>query len=329
MNPCTQALVAIPDARPDIRPMAGRSSLWGISPTAPIHLGLDPLIILQKAYAGRGVRHTVLLADYHAMMSHGFPVEEVNRRSHYYETYLRHCCGLDAAYVQGSSHQTSSAYVEALYTASCKLPISSIKQSLARAAKGPEADSKALSLYLYGIMQCLDCCYLGADLVIAEQGQKKIYDLLKFVCRDGRWECPEFIYLPLACDIVGRPLNQSTAKTRISIHESRESLARKIHRMYAPPGDAGTPPNPLLECFKHSVFPWRAGSIVVSNTSNRERRYGNYREFEQEYHRGLLHPNDCKAALEGYLWQRLERIDGRMGTEVRSWVELDKARGGA
>lgn len=321
------------------------SSLWGIAPTAPIHLGYDSLIVAQNEMLRLGLQHTVLLADYHAMLTHGCSLAEISQRATYYENYLQHCCGLSATFVRGSSFQSRPHYVESLYSAMSALPISRVKESLSKVLKGEGADKTMVSTYFYGMMQCLDCCYLSADVVFAEQGQAKIYQLLDAIPgksisgnkhfsrahkNDADHKPSVFIYVPTGCDIKGQPLNQSRAQDRISIHETKESLEKKIARMFAAPAGQALPPNranAILEFFKNSVFPWQSHPVEVSDVNKSKRAYSSFDNFQSDYQAGVLHPNDCKAALLAALWERLRTIQAAMGSCICDWVDTAKARG--
>ncbi len=320
-------------------------SLWGIVPTAPIHLGYDSLIVAQKRLLSLGLQHTVLLADYHAMLTHGYSFVEISQRATYYENYLRHCCGLYATFVRGSSFQTTTHYVEALYSAMSALSVTKVKESLSKVSKGAGADTTMVSAYLYGLMQCLDPSYLSADVVFAEQGQAKIYQLLNafpgkiiagreyFSQATKEVSVPKplvFIYAPIGYDIKGQPLNQSRTLTRVSIHETQESLGKKIDDMFAAPAGQVLPTNranAILEFFKNSVFPWRSDPVEVADVSKRRRTYACFDDFQRDYEAGMLHPNDCKASLLAALWERLKIIQTAMGSCICDWVDISKARG--
>jgi len=154
------------------------STIWGVAPVAPLHLGYDGIIILQKELLKISDSHTILIADNHAMMSHGLTYSEISKRATYYEVYLRHCCALDTKYICGSTFQTKHDYIESLYSIIGKLRFSKIKDTLSRVSKQDGVDSAYASALLYSVMQCLDCCYLNIDAVVAGHDQKRIYRLI-------------------------------------------------------------------------------------------------------------------------------------------------------
>lgn len=323
----------------------GTNSLWGVSPVAPIHLGYDSLIVAQKEMLRLGLRHTILLADYHAILSHGLSLEDMSLRSSYYENYLRHCCGLSASFIRGSSFQTRPRYIERLYTSMSSVPVSRVKESLPNASKREGFEGTMASAYFYGIMQCLDCCFLNARVVFAEHSQSKVYKLLEYFPGKTLFDRDEFvqahsknidhtpslfIYLPTGCDIKGYPLSLSTAQTRITIHETHESLSRKIRNMFAAPSGMSLPhdrANALLEYFKNSVFPWLSHPLQVEDTKQYIRSYDSFESFLEDYQNGFLHPIQCKSAMLIALTERLMAIQLEMGSCLCDWVDTTKAIG--
>lgn len=321
------------------------ASFWGIAPVAPVHLGYDSLIVAQKEMVRLGLRHTVLIADYHAMLTHGLSISEISERATYYENYLRHCCGLSASYIRGTSFQTRPQYIESLYSAMSSLPVSTVRESLSQVSKKDGADKSMVSTYMYGLMQCLDCCYLGSEVVFAEQGQAKIYRLLdafngevisnaKMHRHVGDVGAPQkpvaFIYAPTGHDIKGKPLNQSRAQDRISIHESEATLKSKIAAMFAAPAGQDIPQgrvNAILEYFKFSVFPWQSGAVRIVDINRRQQEYLDFDHFLADYNAGKLSPNDCKCTLHTSLWDRLSKIQATLGISICSWIDMNKARG--
>lgn len=319
-------------------------SLWGVGVNAPIHLGLDDLIVRQKALTSLGARHLVLLADYHSLITHQLTLHEAGRRADYYERYLRHCCGLKATYVRASEFVTHSDYAEALYALLNRVRESEMKRHMPQGLrKTVTAGTSSVSAYVYMVMQWLDARFLGADLVFADAGQRKVYELLDSVDLDGalraagvpRWRSPldpqrvpAAIYAPLGWDIRGLPLQDSTAATRISIHETPESLQHKIRRMHAPP--AGQAPtgrmDVLLSTFRSSVFPWTDEPVEVGRRGRPALLFHDHTALTTAYHNGEVHPADCKESLTVHLWRRLSAVQAAW-PQLPTWLDHDRAVG--
>lgn len=340
-----QKIFEIPEIKSiidEVKKIKDKKTLWGVAPIAPLHFGYDSLILLQKGLIEVGCSHTLLLSDLHAMMSHGLSFDDVSIRCHYYSFYFSQICGLDANIIRGSYFQTRPGYIEDLYDIISLLPLNVIKDSFPTSHK----DKPILAyMVIYPVMQCIDCYHIPTRVVIGEEGQKKIYRLLDSIeavkkkrkkeiwslslaerMKDQRF----FYYIPTSHDIMGRPLITSNASTRISIHESPDSLNNKIRKMYAPPGkqpiNSGKV-NALLEFYKYSIFPWRVSSIKIKTTKGSDKHYDNYIEFEKDYNEGLISPQDAKEVLYNELLSRINTIRNKFSKGLTHWINLSKAIG--
>ncbi len=316
------------------------NTLWGVGPSAPLHLGYDSLLILQKAILEkRPHRHFMLMADMHTILSHKLSWKEIRQRCYYYEYYFREICNLkNADYILGSYFQTRADYIEELYSVLGQTALSAVKDTLPSPKKNEMIPA---SIAIYSLMQCLDIFHLRANLVVAEAGQEKIYNLARDFdkCRITRPGIETklratkgkliFLYIPTAHDIDGKPLRESTAKTRISIHDNKATLEAKIDRMYAPPFDQPLiegRANAILEFFKYSVFPWIDAGIEVINVNYETIHYNTYRDLERDYNNGLFHPLELKASLKQALWIRLKYIHNHLTVGIDSWINFDKLK---
>jgi len=307
----------------------GKNSLWGVAPVAPIHLGYDSLILLQKKAIEAGSNHIILLADLHAMMSHKLSWEEVDIRTSYWKFYLKEICHLEATYLRGSYFQTRPGYIEDLYSIMSTLTVNKIKDTMPKTAK-----TEPFYVYktIYPVMQCLDVFHTNSKIILAEEGQRKIYRLVRELkqtnifrpwIKDRLSEELILIFIPTSHDIMGEPLIKSKLSTRINIHETPDTLKKKIKKMYAPPPRQGLEEgrvNALLEHFKFSVFPWF--ETVKIKTSVGEKYYVLYPEFENDYVKGKIHPLDAKEALYSYISERLNNIQQQLKQGLTSWLDL-------
>jgi tyrosyl-tRNA synthetase len=319
-------------------------SFWGVGAVAPIHLGYDELIVRQKKLVELGCRHIVLLADYHSVMSHNLSFKEIGKRATYYEHYMRHACGLEAEFIRGSEFQTRVDYVEPLLSLVNTSPINVVRRHMPLSLRKSVVSEKSpVSGYLYVLMQCLDPFFLGADLIFAEKGQKKVYSLIENIDLQVPFSRSRFgrvalsfrlqsdpgplpaVYAATGYDILGMPLLESTAATRITIHETRESLESKVKRMYAPPAgqdDKSGRPNVLLRTFKYSVFPWATEPVRIRCEDGVDREFGIYDTLKEAYDSKLLHPSMCKAALVECVWYRFEAIRSSFEQALLDWVDV-------
>ena len=138
-----------------------------------MHFGYDALINVQRQLITDGYKHTVLLADNHAMLTHNYSWEEIDQRCTYYGIYLRHFCKLDCIVKRGSSFQSRADYTDLLYSSLQSIPLNKAKNSLAQASKRSGLSSLKVASYVYGIMQAIDGIYLGSDLILQKGVRKR------------------------------------------------------------------------------------------------------------------------------------------------------------
>ncbi len=311
-------------------------SLWGVSPVGPLHLGYDSLIVLQRKILEKNPKkHFIVIADIHSALSHGLSWLDLRQRCYYYEYYLREISFLKHSnYILGSYFQTRPSYVESLYSLLGKVSLRSVMDTLPAYVK--KNNIVPASVSIYSLMQCLDVFYLETNFIVADRGQEKIYDLiyefydcnvLRFGTETNLKE-PEkkitFLYIPIASDIKGRSLKESSSETRTSIHDSKDTLEKKIDHMYAPPYNqmiCKEKINACLEFFKYSVFPWIDEKIKIVNQNGVEFLFENYRELEKCFYEGFLFPNDLKKSLKDYLWKRLQFIQNSLQQGIDFWVD--------
>lgn len=289
--------------------------------------------------AARGWRPSIIIADYHAVLSHGLDWVDVTNRANYYQAYLSHCCGIPGDILFGSKFQSDPEYFELLLRASSQTSLASVKAALpSRPPRRVEGLWPDLGAALYQVMQCVDAAYFGVDFIVADAGQRKTYALMSSFPavsaishhgwrrnspRDPKSPRPRLLCLPTGVDIRGQPLRESQAATRISIHETLETLESKVQKMYAPPSGQASQPgveNALLWHFENSVFPWRDEPLEIEG-GGRKRAFATYRDFEGDYLAGRLHPMDCKVALAEALWQRIGRVQGLLANVLVDWVK--------
>lgn len=187
-------------------------------------------------------------------------------------------------------------------------------------------------------MQCVDAIYLGSNLVLADEGQRKIYRLIESadlmeigrttpidfrLPRDGGIDQIRFDYFPLMVDVNGQHLNQSSSKTRILIHEPVDSLRAKVTKMYAPPPDQPLVEgrqNALLVHLEHSAFPWVQLPVTIP-TRDGAMVFDDFAQVKADYDTGLVHASDLKAFLADVLAERVRRFRDRLSTVTYGWID--------
>ena len=106
----------------------------------------------------------------------------------------------------------------------------------------------------------------------------------------------------------------SSLRNYIAVDEPEESVERKLMSAFCPPKIAEG--NPILQIFKHTIFPSPEQSGEV--TIERSEKYGgkvsyeSYENLELDYVQGKLHPSDLKANAVRSLNEVLEPVRKRL-----------------
>jgi tyrosyl-tRNA synthetase len=87
-------------------------------------------------------------------------------------------------------------------------------------------------------------------------------------------------------------MSKSIAKSAIFIHDTKDQIKEKIKNAFCPVKVVGD--NPILEIWKYIIFrKFNSGTIKRKNKPELE--VHNYKELENSYRKGDLHPADLKS----------------------------------
>lgn len=293
-----------------------KRALWGIKPTGPAHLGLDTVFARLKDLQALGHEVIVVIDDER--------IDEQERHliSDYWESLLRDGYGFSVTLRQTSRFRTTAAYQRALWTAADAALVSDVRDALPTSAK---AQPLSVGMGLRLLMQSVDAQYFGPLVVIADQAQYKIDRL-----GDRTGAVQPAVYVPLGVDVLGRELRASTSATRISVHESQQSLDAKLRRMYAPPANYPLEKdrqNALLALVQRSISPY-VEVFVVETRRNGRLEFRDYESFASSWFAEKMHPNDVKDAISEALGTRLARL-AKSVEHASTWIDLARVRASA
>ncbi len=277
---------------------------WGIAPTGPVHIGyLVPFMKLMDLIECGG-KATVLIADYHAYLDdRKTPWEEMEVRSEYVEVCLRKILKEEyrekVKFVRGSGFQTSEDYVRDTLKLSGMV---SVKRAMRAASEVVRfGESPKVSGLIYPIMQNVDVKYLEADVALGGIDQRHIYMLGREILEEVGWKRPVCLFTPLITSLRGPEEKMSASKpeTCVIVHESEESIRKKILKAWCPARESRE--NPVLEIAKYFIFPY-FGKVEVEG-----KVYESYGELEKAFVEGM-HPLELKNAVANYLIKFTEPV---------------------
>jgi tyrosyl-tRNA synthetase len=268
----------------------------GYEPSGEIHLGhmvtVNKLMDLQKA----GFEVIVLIADLHAFLNRTGTMEEIREIAEYNRRCFEGLGLVGAKYVLGSDVQLTPEYELSVLKLSQAITLNRARRSMNEV--GRQMENPTVSQMVYPIMQMVDIVTLGADVALGGMDQRKIHMLAREHLPSIGYPAPVCIHTPIISGLDGKKMSSSAGNV-ISVADSGEVIKKKIKKAFCPPEVEG---NPVLQIMQHHVFP-RAGAVTIHRPAKfgGDREFATYRDLEQAYAAGEIHPLDLKTATARYL----------------------------
>jgi tyrosyl-tRNA synthetase len=208
--------------------------------------------------------------------------------------------------------------------------------------RADEAEMDASKL-VYPAMQVSDIFYLDLDVALGGMDQRKAHMLARDLARRLGYKKPIALHTPILTGLQGvarmepglerdevymeAKMSKSVPGTAIWVHDGPREIAEKLRKAYCPPRE--TRFNPVLEINKYILFQQEGFTLRVE----RPPKYGgpvefsSYRELEEAYARGELHPLDLKTSTAEALSKLLEPIREALGRDKRAAEIMERLAG--
>ena len=268
----------------------------GYEPSGEIHLGhlvtINKLIDLKEA----GFEVVVLLADLHAFLNRKGTMEEVAQLADYNRRCFEGLGLRNVEYVLGSSLQLDPEYQLMVLRLSQQITLNRARRSMDEV--GRQMETPTVSQMIYPIMQMVDIARLRVDAAVGGIDQRKIHMLARKYLSNIGYPSPVCIHTPILNGIDGKKMSSSSGNF-ISVADSIEVIEKKCKKAFCPPE---CEENPVLQILQYHVFP-RAGKVIVRRPEKfgGDREFHNYRDLEEAYRKGDIHPLDLKKTASSYL----------------------------
>jgi tyrosyl-tRNA synthetase len=187
-------------------------------------------------------------------------------------------------------------------------------------------DVETSSLF-YPCMQAADIFEMNLDVACAGIDQRKAHVLAREAGEKLRWGKPVALHTPMLMGLTGihgsdkgiydedsklssviaTKMSKSKPENTILLHDSPELIEEKLRRAYCPPKIAEG--NPVIEYYRLLAFPTNK-----TITLHRNQKYGGdlnfstYKELEEAYKTGEIHPQDLKANMARILAEILRGV---------------------
>jgi len=299
----------------------------GFEISGKVHLGSGLLtsLILQD-FIKAGIKPTILLADYHAWMNGklGGDLEKIQSVANGYFKSAFISLGLTedkvnyvlASEIYGKEYWREVVRISKDTTMQRMLRCTTI---MGRAQK----DALDCASVLYPAMQSADIFALDADIAHAGMDQRKVHMLAREIAEKHGKRKPVAVHHKLLMGLLGpqkmgidenakddleisSKMSKSKPDSCIFIHDSEAEIARKLRGAYCPEKTAES--NPVMEMCEHFIFRDEKAVLKVSRPAKfgGDVEFSSYKELEEAYKAGKLHPMDLKSATAKALAAMLE-----------------------
>ncbi len=290
----------------------------GFEPSGLAHLPfgvLRPILVEDMVKAG--VRMKLWIADWFAWVNNKMggdlaKIQEVGR----YFVEVWKAAGVDMSKVDilwTSDAAKSEEYWKKVITVAQNSTLARAQRALTIAGRSSREALQAAQLF-YPMMQVADIFWLDVDICQLGLDQRRADILAREIAEKMKWKKPVAVHHHMLVGLQGKKepegydensdldaeiaskMSKSKPETSIFVHDSPEVIARKINSAYCPPKTVEG--NALMEYSRYIIFRKR-GSLKVE----RPEKYGgtvefsSYRELEDAYLAGSLHPADLKKGV--------------------------------
>ncbi|MEM4153039.1 MAG: tyrosine--tRNA ligase [Candidatus Pacearchaeota archaeon] len=277
----------------------------GYEPSGPLHLGHFVTILKLIDLANAGFKVKVLLADVHASLNRKGTVEEINKETQLWKKTIK-SIGLKCEIVLGSDFQFNKEYQLDVMKLSQEVTINRGLRAMQEIAR--DIEHATISQLWYPLMQVVDIKHLKVDVALGGIEQRKVHMIGKELSKVLNYD---FIamHTPLITSLKGpgQKMSKSIPGSIISITDSYEDIKKAISEAYCP--EKIVQDNPILQISKLIIFPMFKKFLV-----NRPAKFGgsiefdSYKELENIYQQGKLHPLDLKNSVAEYLEKLINPI---------------------
>lgn len=283
----------------------------GYEPSGSVHIGHLPIINKLRELQRIGFHIIVLLADVHAYLNEKGNFEQIRETAEYNKRCFA-ATGLseETEFIFGSSFQMDEEYMMNVLKLATVTTEKRARRSMDELSRSKE--DRKVSQIIYPLMQAIDIVFLDIDVAVGGIDQRKIHMLSRENLPKLGFKPPICIHTPLLIGLDGEKMSSSLGNY-ISVHESEESVEKKLLAAFCPPEVADN--NPILQIYKHTIFPSEGIDEVKLERKAKyggDISYNSYNELESDYVHGRIHPLDVKTNAVRYLNEVLEPIRSRL-----------------
>ena len=306
----------------------------GFEPSGFVHIGTGLVCGNKiKDLEGAGIKMTVLLADWHAMINDklGGDMMLIGLAAEHLIDALR-AIGVGAKFVYASEIVSDPSYWEKVIRIAKVTTLKRAKRAMTIMGRREEDAELDSSKILYPFMQVADIFHLGVHVAYGGMDQRHAHMLARDVAGKLGLRKPIALHTALLSSLKGpsrmdaaqAKMSKSVRESAIFLHDPPELVEKKIMKAYCPPSEPEG--NPVLDIARMILIPYYFPEFEVK-TSSGTRAFYSPGELVEAYGRGEIHPLDLKEAVAKHLNEVLEPIRSYLDAHPEPVEELSSALG--
>ncbi|MGD9963663.1 MAG: tyrosine--tRNA ligase [Thermoplasmata archaeon] len=296
-------IVTEPELRTLFETNDSPSAYIGFEPSGYVHVGQVITAAKMADLQEAGVRMTVFLADWHAMINDKFggDIESIRVCGDYMrECFLALGVKDSAKFVWANDLVGRPDYWEKFIRVCKASTLMRIKRAMTIMGRTEDEAELDASKVMYPPMQAADIFELEADIALAGMDQRRAHMLARDAAEKLGWRKPVALHTPLLMSLVGSgrmdpveaKMSKSDPNSAVFLHDRPEDISRKMKNAFCPPEAEN---NPVLDVMRLIVFP-KLGTVNIDRPAKYggPLSFGSFDELAKTYASKGLHPQDLK-----------------------------------
>ncbi|SMD31572.1 tyrosine--tRNA ligase [Picrophilus oshimae] len=279
----------------------------GFEPSGNPHLGTC-LLLANKIndMVNAGIKMTVLLADWHAMVNDKLngDLNEIRKSGELFKrAWLAAGLNSNVKFVWASELVEKSDYWSLLLKVAKNASLLRIRRSLPIMGRSEEDADRDFSKYIYPLMQVTDIFYLDVDFALGGMDQRHAHMLARDIAERMNIKKPVSVHTPLLSSLKGsgrmdsfKKMSKSEPDSAIFMTDSNDDIKRKIKNAYCPMKEVNG--NPVIDILKYIIFPYYNDRISIKRPESKGGPVDvDMDSLTRMYISGEIHPVDLKNAV--------------------------------
>jgi len=305
----------------------------GFEPSGLLHAGSLVPMLKCRDLIDSGFQVTILLADWHGYINDKLGGDWENLRAgveYQRQMFSVFCPGVQ--FKTASELVKGDGYWEMVLRVSKVSSLKRMRRALSIMGRREEDGDKDMSKFFYPSMQATDIYALDVDLALGGLDQRHAHMLARDAADKLKLSKPIALHTPLLGSLSGPgrmdadgKMSKSDPSGALLIHDSKKTLMKKISKAYCP---LEREANPILDIWEHLLVP-ALEKIVIE----RPEKFGgnldfnSYKDLENAYLSGTLHPLDLKNGTASALYEVVLPMQEACSANPGPYNDLNSALG--